>query len=242
MYAKGAHLPHSPAARTFRPSRASLLLLGIAVLAVIPRIYFAATQFVEYDGYWHVFVAMQDNWRNFRNDYQANFHPPLFYLLLKMALWFGRTTWVYRAIPLATGVAAVFIIGRIAQKITFWRYSYVVGALAYGLALPSVVISCSVRSYMLSVFFVLVSLYYFLNMLTDGAQASAKSRIWFATGAALACYAHYFAFFYVGACAGVTAVFWLISPRQECARRLARDLATFVPIVAALAVLYDTHA
>jgi hypothetical protein len=242
MSAKGADLPLAPDTRTFPPAGASLLLLGIALLAVIPRLYFAATQFVEYDGYWHVFVAMQDNWRNFRNDYQANFHPPLFYLLLKVALWFGRTTWVYRAIPLATGVAAVFVIGRIAQKISFWRYSSVVGALAYGLLLPSVVISCSVRSYMLSVFFVLVSLYYFLDMLTDGARASTKSRIWFATGAVLACYSHYFAFFYVAACAGVTAVFWLISPRQERARRLVRDFVTFVPINAALAVLYDTHA
>jgi len=242
MSAKGADLPQPPVTRTFRPARGSLLLLGIALLAVIPRLYFAATQFVEYDGYWHVFVAMQDNWSNFRNDYQANFHPPLFYLLLKVALWFGRTTWVYRAIPLATGVAAVFVIGRIAQKITFWRYSSVAGALAYGLLLPSVVISCSVRSYMLSVFFVLVSLYYFLDMLTDGARASTKSRIWFATGAVLACYSHYFAFFYVAAVGAVTAVFWLISPRQERVRRLARDLVTFVPINAALAVLYDTHA
>jgi hypothetical protein len=242
MSAKGADLPHAPVAKTFRPARATWLLLGIALLAIIPRLYFAATQFVEYDGYWHVFVAMQDNWQNFRNDYQANFHPPLFYLLLKAALWLGRTTWVYRAIPLATGVAAVFIIGRIAQKITLWRYSSAVGALAYGLLLPSVVISCSVRSYMLSVFFVLVSLYYFVDMLSDGVGASTKSRIWFAACAVLACYSHYFAFFYVAAAAVVTAVFWLISPRPERVRRLARDFVTFVPINGALAVLYYTHA
>jgi 4-amino-4-deoxy-L-arabinose transferase-like glycosyltransferase len=156
------------------------VLLGIALLASLPRLYMAATQFIEYDGYWHVFIAMQDNWQQFQWEYQSNFHPPLFYLLLKLALLFGHNRMVYRAISLLTGVAAVFVIGKIAEKVSLRRETAVVAALGYGLALPAIIISCEVRSYMLSVFFVLVSFYYFLDMVGRADDASGKSRVLFA--------------------------------------------------------------
>src|SRR5690348_10054606 len=183
------------------------VLLGIALLAALPRLYLAATQFIEYDGYWHVFIAMQDNWQQFQWEYQSNFHPPLFYLLLKLALLFGHNRMVYRAISLLTGVAAVFVIGKIAQKVSLRRETAVVAALAYGLALPAIIISCEVRSYMLSVFFVLVSFYYFLDMVGPAGGASGKSRALFALSAILAGYSHYGAFFYVFACAVCAALF-----------------------------------
>jgi uncharacterized membrane protein len=122
-----------------------------------------ATQFIEYDGYWHVFIAAQDDWQQFRWEYNANFHPPLFYLLLKVAMRFGRSRLVYRAISLAAGIAAIFVIGQIAKKISRVSYMPAFAALAYGIGLPSIIISCEVRSYMLSVFFILVSFYYFLT-------------------------------------------------------------------------------
>ena len=69
-----------PIVRHLQPASGNLLLLGIALLGAIPRLYLGATQFIEYDGYWHVFIATQDDWQQFRWEYNANFHPPLFYL------------------------------------------------------------------------------------------------------------------------------------------------------------------
>jgi len=217
-------------------------LLGISLLAALPRLYLGATQFIEYDGYWHIFIAMQDDWQQFRSEYQSNFHPPLFYLLLKLALWFGRTPLVYRAISLLTGIAAVFVTGKIAERLSFRRSTPMVAALAYGLALPSIIMSCEVRSYMLSVFFVLVSFYYFLDVLKSVGGASGKSRVLFALAAILAGYSHYGASFYILACAVASALFDLFPPRQNLWRRLTLDLITFGAIAAALAYVYSTHA
>ena len=218
------------------------VLLGIALLASLPRLYLAATQFIEYDGYWHVFIAMQDNWQQFQWEYQSNFHPPLFYLLLKLALLFGHNRIVYRAISLLTGVAAVFVIGKIAEKVSLRCETAVVAALTYGLALPAIIISCEVRSYMLSVFFVLVSFYYFLDVVGPAGSASGKSRALFALSAILAGYSHYGAFFYVFACSVCAALFDMVPPRQNLAKRLALDFAAFGAIAAALAYVYFTHA
>ena len=91
------------------------LLLLISLAAAAPRLYLGATQFIEYDGYWHVFIAMQDDWGRFWEEYQANFHPPLYYLLLKLSLWFGRSVLIYRAVSIIAGVAAVFAVGKIAE-------------------------------------------------------------------------------------------------------------------------------
>src|SRR5579863_5445882 len=185
-------------------ARINWWLVAVALLAAVPRFYLGATEFIEYDGYWHIFIASQDNWHQFYKEYQANFHPPLFYLLLKVAMWFGRTPLVYRAISLLTGVAAVFVIGKIAERLSFNRYTSMVAALALGIALPSIIVSCEVRSYMLSVFFILLSFYYFLDVLENGA---AKSRALFALYAVLAGYSHYGAFLYIGACVATASLF-----------------------------------
>ena len=214
-------------------------LLGVSLLAAVPRIYLGATQFVEYDGYWHVFIAVQDDWHQFYKEYQSNFHPPLFYLLLKVAIWFGRTPLVYRAISLLTGIAAVFVVGRIAEQISFNRYTPVVAALAYGVALPSIIISCEVRSYMLSVFFILTSFCCFLELLQP--EAPIKSRAQFGLYAVLAGYSHYGAFLYIGACVATAILFDVSLFRRNLWKRLARDAVTFAAIAAVLAYVYLTH-
>ena len=216
-------------------------LLGVSLVAAIPRLYLGATQFIEYDGYWHVFIASQDNWHQFYKEYQSNFHPPLFYLLLKVVIWFGRGPLVYRAISLLTGVAAVFVTGKLAGRLSFHRYTPAVAALAYGVALPSIVISCEVRSYMLSVFFILVSFGYFLDVLQKPGIAPAKSRALFALFAVLAGYSHYGAFLYIGACAATAVLLDITLFRRRLWKHLAQDAATFSAIAAALAYVYLTH-
>jgi hypothetical protein len=216
-------------------------LLAVALIAAVPRLYLGATQFIEYDGYWHVFIAMQDDSHQFYKEYQSNFHPPLFYLLLKVAMWFGRTPLVYRAISLLTGVAAVFVTGKIAERLSLRRYTPVFAALAYGVALPSIIISCEVRSYMLSVFFILLSFYYFLDVLSETAHRPIKSRALFALYAILAGYSHYGAFLYIGACVATATLFDVSLFRRNLWKRLLQDAVTFGAIAAALAYVYLTH-
>jgi hypothetical protein len=218
------------------------ILILIALAAALPRLLLGASQFIEYDGYWHVFIAQQDNWSSFWADIYANAHPPLYFLLLKAVLHFGHSLLVYRSLSILTGVASVWLVGRIALKVTASNMRAYQSALAYGLAMPGIVVSCEVRSYMLSVFFVLVSFFCLLNV----TQNEAKSRTGFAAGAILACLSHYFAFFYAGAAIalllGRFAVRWY---KGEIANRLtaaAAEAATSLPVVAAIGTLYLVHA
>jgi hypothetical protein len=115
-------------------------------------------------------------------------------------------------------------------------------ALAYGIALPSIIISCEVRSYMLSVFFVLVSFYYFLDLLQTDAKVPARSHMLFASNAILAGYSHYGAFFYIFACGLAALLFYIFLLQPRFWNRFALDLATFGVIAAALAYVFFTHA
>ncbi len=238
----------TPTSSASQPARASipgdrriaLVLLLISAAAAAPRIYLGATQYIEYDGYWHVFIAMQDRWENFAAEYQQNAHPPLYYLLLKLSLWFGHSRLVYRSISVLAGIVAVFLIGKIVEELALWRPAPAIAALAYGLALPSIIISTEVRSYMLCVCFVLASFYCFLDFV--GGSQSVKARAGFAAFAALAALSHYCASFYVLSCLVVAAVFGFASYRDGFRRRLGLEAATFLPAIGIMAVTYYTHA
>src|SRR6266496_1900406 len=216
------------------------LLALISLAALAPRVYLGITQQVDFDGYWHVFIAGQDRWKIFWREYQINPHPLLSYLLLRISLWFGRSALVFRAVPILSGVGSIFIVGKITEKISLWRYTPVIAALAYGFALPSILISIEVRGYMLCVFFVLASFYYFLAILDGHSQW--KSRILFAVFALLGINSHYFALFYVFACGLVAAAFDLLSWRKESLKRVVLDLVTFLPVAAVGGLLYYAHA
>ncbi len=205
---------NSAAARP--PRHFDLTLAGIALLCLIPRLLLGASQYIEYDGYWHIWIAHQDRLANFIREYQANAHPPLYFLLLRLTFWLGKTNLAYRSISIVTGTASVYVLGRTAFKATGSPLWSALAALTYGLALPSILISDEVRTYMLSAFLVQVSFYYFLG------PASTKSRVIFGVTAALACLTEYYALIYVG----TTLLFALAGVRSV--RSLLRELATFV--------------
>jgi hypothetical protein len=214
----------------------------MVVVAAIPRLYLGATQFVSYDGYWDVFIAQQDRWRNFFADYRVEAHPPLYYLVLKASLWFGRSILVYRAVSLLAGIASVYVLGRVASKVMRTPLMQPLTALAYGLALPSILISVEVRAYMLCIFFALVSYCFFLDVIVpyelDGAK---KPRIAFAFFAALACLTHYCGVFYVTATL-LLSIFVILTRRSEpLGRALGREAATFMPVFAVTGYEYVRH-
>lgn len=229
------------------PGWSGLILILIALAAAVPRLLLGASQFIEYDGYWHVFIAQQDNWASFWADIYANAHPPLYFLILKAVLHFGHSLLVYRSISILTGVASVFLVGRIALKVTASNVRAYQSALAYGLALPGIIVSCEVRSYMLSVFFVLLSFSCLLDVTPSGSAGNeVKSRAGFAAGAILACLSHYFAFFYAGAAValllGPFAVRWYKGGIANWKRAAAAEAATSLPVVATVYTLYAVHA
>ena len=89
-------------------------LVFTALAAAVPRLLLGASQYIEYDGYWHIFIAQQDNWNRFWLEIYANAHPPLYFLLLKAALRLGHSLIVYRSISLLTGIGSVALVGWIA--------------------------------------------------------------------------------------------------------------------------------
>jgi len=84
------------------------VLLGIVLAASVPLIYLAVTERIEYDGYWIAFIATQDRWRNFIAEYQANAHPPLYYLVLRAGLWFGRSLLGVQAVSILAGLGTIY--------------------------------------------------------------------------------------------------------------------------------------
>jgi hypothetical protein len=99
-------------ARTF-----PYLLLTITVASLVPRLVLGSSQFIHYDGYWHVFTATQDRWALFLSEWQIDAHPPLYYLLLRIVGKMGHSHLVYRSLSIIPGVGSVYVIGLIAGKL-----------------------------------------------------------------------------------------------------------------------------
>jgi hypothetical protein len=209
----------------------NLSLLAIALICLIPRLMLGIVEHIEYDGYWHIWIAQQDNWANFLREYRANAHPPLYFLLQRLTFLFGRTNLTYRSISLIAGTASVYMLGKTARKAMQSPVWAALAALAYGLAMPSILMSNEVRTYMLSALLVQISFYYFLD------RASAKSRIIFAVTATLACLTEYYALIFVGA-----VLLWSLIPNEKpWWRQLAREIGTFLLILVLPAWEFLSH-
>jgi len=221
-----------------------LLLLGIAILCLIPRLILGASQFIEYDGYWHVWIAHQIPWGNFISEYRANAHPPLYFPLLGLTFWFGHTSLSYRAISILTGAGSVYLVGMIAWRCVRSRIWAALAALAYGLALPSILVSEEVRTYMMAAFLVQASFWYYLDLIADG-RGPLRSRILFGVLTTLACLTEYYALIYAGA----ALLFALIvqplrQPKRGkdgALRALGREALTFVLLLVLPVWEYIAH-
>ena len=204
-------------------------LLLISLVAIIPRWRVETGRYIEFDGYWHVWIAQQDRWINFLREYRDNAHPPLFFLLLRVITDFARSPLAYRSISLLTGIVSVWLLGKTAAKITKSLAFAAGAALAYGLALPSIQMSNEVRSYTLAAFMVQISFYFFLDLVGTRQPLSLRPRVLFAVTAALACLTEYDSVFYVVAASLTAAAFaWL---NQKSIRALAHETFTFVLIL-----------
>jgi hypothetical protein len=217
-----------------RWSRTTLFLLLVCILAAIPMVYFGVTYYIEYDGYWHVFIAKQ-TWSNLLTEYQATAHPPLFFFLLRGAIAIGNSRLIYRLVSILSGLGAIFVIGQIARDVTGSTLAAVLTAFVFGLSESAILISLEVRSYMLCAFFVLLAFKSYLKIVSvEPSQSSDRAaRIGFCASLCLAILSHYSAFFFLMAC--LTAPLCLALVNSEYRARLfaflrARWLANFLTV------------
>ena len=225
-----------------RPPRYfNFALLAITLVCLIPILSFATSQFVEYDGYMHVWIAQQDRWANFLREYQSDAHPPLYYLLLRLTLALGRTQLVYRSLSLISGAGSIFVFGRTALRILRSPAWAALSTLAYGLALPTILLANEVRAYMLAAFLVQVSFYYFLDLIGEQQPASVRSRVLFAVTASLACLNEYYAVFYIGGVLVLAFAIPIVRRSSLLKRDLLREAMTFALILALPVAEYLSH-
>ena len=173
------------------------LIIGSA-LSVAGMFYFGSIARIEYDGWWHIFIAREDSWRRFFGDIYASAHPPVYYLLLKAASQLGSSPLLYRSPSIIAAGAAIIIMGLTAKRIIRHRGIAILCTLAFGLATSTVIIANEVRQYMTAVLFILVAFYFFLDLVQPSAGTrQVRSRLGFALASSVAVCTHYSAIFFV---------------------------------------------
>jgi hypothetical protein len=203
---------------------------------------------IDYDGWWHVFIAREAPWSAFWADVDRNAHPPLFYLLLRPMTWLGSGRLVYRALSIAAAVAATYVVGLIATRVYRTPAVPLLCAFAFGLAVPTAIIACAVRSYMISIALVLVAFRLYLDLIDPARERiEPRTRILFVVALVGAILSHYSAIFFAGAAVALPCVYAAIDRRYRAwfdLRLRAHwrdDLATLVPIVAVIVAAYVVH-
>ena len=227
--------PKAPAPST-APRLGLTLVTGLAFLL---RLASSLVNPVNYDGYWHVFIA-----RNLPREYASLAHPPLFPILLRLADSIRHSRLSYLSVSLVAGTAAVFLFGLALQKLCTRRAVPVLGALALALSPSAILLSGVVESYMLCAAFLLAALLADLELLAPRPAHSMSARLRFSAFATLALLSHYAAGLFLLAAAAVPFVLAAFEPRyrealrRELPSRLAADAATFFVPAAVAAALF----
>jgi hypothetical protein len=242
---QGVETIPSSSLRLKAPSWWTLALLAICALGAAPRLYVAFSNAIEYDGWWHIFIAQQDTWRNFAVEYRFQAHPPLFLLLLKLCMFlFGTTRLAYRATSIAASVASTFLIARIARRVTSHAAVSLLCALSFALSTAAVEIATEVRSYALAILFVLVAYDAFQRLLSAGCEQPLRELSLFSLAATLALLSHYFVVFFLGACAVVAVLHAFVDAALAARLRRAtraqwlRGTALLLPLLITGGVFY----
>lgn len=200
---------HSPAQRdrsdgenrAFLEQKFLWVLAFITIASLIPRLILGESQYISYDGYWHIFIATQDKWKFFWVEIRDNAHPPLFYFLLRFVVRLGRSHLIYRAIGISAGVTSTYVFGLIAAKVCRNQVIALLAAAAYAFALTNIDITIDVRSYPIALLFSLLAFHAYLQYLQAPLASNAAPAIMrFGCFAGLAIMSEYYAIFFLAAC------------------------------------------
>jgi hypothetical protein len=214
-------------------------LPAIVAIALALRLYFALTHPIDYNAYWHVFIA-----RNLTREYAGLAHPPLFLLLLKLADAVSHSALAYQSVPLLSGLGVVVLTQRVLARLRVSFETAHLGALTMAVAQPAVILSCGVQSYMLAAFFILWSLLPYLDLIVPQPTTGWRTRAAFAVLVSLGLLTEYYTAFYLLACVAAPALVALFRKTYRAAlvhnvaRRLAADVATLLPPAAVGGLIY----
>jgi len=131
------------------------VLLIITALGALPRVYTAATAPLNYDEYWHLFIARQDSRATMAAEWRLNAHPPLYFWPLKVVTSRGTGPLIDGSISLLAALTVVFLVGRIVSQLTSGAWVSTLAAVAVALSPSAIDLSCEIRSYMLCTAFLL---------------------------------------------------------------------------------------
>ena len=213
------HTPGGPRWRLF-------LILAFALAA---RLFVALTHPIDYNAYWHVFIA-----RNLTREHASLAHPPLFLLLLKVADLVEHSPLVYQSVALLAGIGVVALTRTVLLRLRVCAATADLGALTMATAQPAVFLSCGVQSYMLAAFFILLSFLPYLDLVREPI-AGRRARVAFAVLVSLALLTEYYTAFYLMACVAAPVLLAVFRPADRDAftcslpRRLPADVATLLP-------------
>lgn len=244
----GAAVTQRPAAETDDSRRLTAALAIIALIVAVPMLSMGVHDRIDYDSWWHVFIAREAPWDRFWRDVYRNAHPPLFYLLLSAVARLGTERLVYRSISIAAALVATYLVGLIAARTMRRRGLALLCALAFGLAVPTAAMACAVRSYMLSLAFLLLAFRLYLDLIDPTrARVAPRTRIAFALGLIGAIVSHYAAVFFVAAAAALPCLYAALDRRYRTwlggrlRTRWRAELATALPVAAVIGVAYAVH-
>lgn len=227
-----------------QPRAFTWALLAICLLALIPRLILGMTDVIQYDGYWHIFLATQDSWRMFVAEWKRVAHPPLYYLLLRGLAKAGQDPLLYRSLSILPGIASIYVLGRIAARLSKSSGMALLAAAAYGFSLTIIELDCDVRAYPLSLLFVLCAFYGLLEALAGPEERIGLAAILFGIGCALAILTEYMAIFFFLAVLVVVPLLALRFPEVRGRLLRVRPGTLAVPLVppfAAMIWLYLAH-
>ena len=226
-----------------------LLLIAITLAALVPALVLGTSEFISYDGYWHLFIAKQDQWKLFLSEYRKDAHPILYHVVLRVtSTVFGDSRLACRLASVIPGVASVYLLGRIARRLCISKAVALLTMAAYGFSITMIGINIDVRSYPLALLFVIAAFYYLVDFLAGRYDASANhSLVLFGILTSLAIASEYYAVFFLVGCLGVLTLLWVMHSafregfRQWATRSWYAPVIAFGLPFAVITYFYQTH-
>ena len=215
--APGRAVPSQRASGAAQPDRLfKYALLAITLAALIPAVVLGRSEFISYDGYWHLFIATQNRWELLLREFKANAHPIVFYLVLRVVSLLGHSRLLYRLPSIISGVLAVYLLGRTTERLCTHKVSALLTAAAYGFSMAMLQINTDVRSYPLALLFTILAFSYLTKFLLDLGPRSGRYLLQFSISTSLAIATEYYAIFFFFACLAVLALLlWTNSMFRE---------------------------
>jgi hypothetical protein len=176
----------TPAPAPWFERNATAVVLGLAGIGFVLRVVVAAPTFLNPDEALNFLSADRPTLAGAIRYGMYNPHPPLYYILLWLWRFLGRSDLVLRLPSVLAGTAAVWV-GYRWLSAAFNRRAGLVGATLLAFAPEMVALSAEVRSYVLEILIVLLALW----CLERGLRGSARAMLLTGLVLALAILTHY---------------------------------------------------